>query len=414
MMKLSEELKKRGLLHNHTPNIEKALDEEKPTFYIGADPTADSLHLGNLLGYITARRLVDAGLKAILIVGGGTARIGDPKPDAERTLLEEEVLEKNTKAITKQVKKLLDSPDVSVVNNYEWLASFKLIEFLRDIGKNFTVNNLIKKDAIAERLKSDIGLSYTEFAYPLLQATDFLELYKRYNCKMQIGGSDQWGNIVAGIDLIRKKEGAEAHAFTFPLLVDKASNKKFGKSEGNAIWLDENKTSVYSFYQFLLNSSDEMVEELLFKLTLLPIEQIKEVIAKWQKEPHKRLAQKTLAFEVTKYVHGESKAQAAQTVSEILFGSTDTLNDLDKQSKQMLLQEAPSFSVVELPDEFTDALVYIKLASSKREAKEFIQNGAIKVWGQKVDFDFDLKNAEFKNGLLLVKRGKKNLVVLYK
>ncbi len=411
-MKLSEDLKRRGLIHNATENIEKVLDEEKPVFYIGADPTADSLHLGNLLGLITAKRLVNAGLKAILLVGGGTGRIGDPKPDAERKLLDENTLEKNIEAISRQYKRIVDSDSVQIVNNYEWLGKWNLIDFLRDIGKNFTVNNLIKKDAIAERLKSDIGLSYTEFAYPLLQATDFLELYKRYNCKLQIGGSDQWGNIVAGVDLIRRKEGSDVAAFTFPLLIDKSSGKKFGKSEGNAIWLSAEKTSPYTFYQALLNSSDKMVEELLLKLTLLDVDEINKILKEWEKAPHERLAQKTLAFEVTKIVHGENAARAAEKVSEILFGKE--FKKLGKDEKEMLIKEAPSFSAEQLSGDIVEDLITLSLASSKREAREFLENSSIKAFGKKLGPEDSLTELDFIDDILVLKRGKKKTVVIYK
>ncbi len=412
-MSIYKELKERGLLHDHTDGIEKVLDKEKSAFYIGADPSADSLHVGNLLGLVTAKRLKDAGLKAILIVGGGTVRIGDPKPDAERPLLPEEEIEKNKKAIETQIKKILKDDDLIVVDNHEWLGKLSFINFLRDIGKHFTVNNLIKKDAIAERLKSDIGLSYTEFAYPILQAYDFLELYKRYNCKLQIGGSDQWGNIVAGVDLIRKKEGVEAYAFTFPLLVDKSSGKKFGKSEGNAIWLSEKKLSVYKFYQFFINVSDEMVIDLLKKLTFLSLGEIAEIESKWQKAKHERLAQKTLAREVTSFVHGEEKAQAAANVSEILFGKS--FNSLDEATKKMLIDEAPSFAFKKLQDfEMPELLIKAELASSKREAKEFLSAGAVKIFDKKTDLDYKIQDSDFVDGILILKRGKKNLAVIYK
>ncbi len=412
-MKLSEDLKCRGLIQDSTQNIEKALDEEKPTFYLGADPTADSLHLGHLLGYMTARRLSDAGLKPILIVGGGTGRIGDPKPDSERTLLDDETIEKNISAIKAQVERLLNRSDLIVVNNYDWLKELKLIDFLRDIGKNFTVNNLIKKDAISARLQSDTGLSYTEFAYPLLQATDYLELYRRYDCRMQIGGSDQWGNIVAGVDLVRRKEDTEVHAFTFPLLVDKATGRKFGKSEGNALWLDGNKTSPYQMYQFLLNISDESVEDLLKKLTLLTLDEIENIIADWKQESHKRLAQKTLAFEVVSYIHGKDAANSAKQVSEILFGGY--MGSLTQATKEMLINEAPSFSISSIDfDSFEELLVCTGLASSKREAREFMQSGAVKVFDKKVNEGQIISEDDFQDGILIIRRGKKNLVVLYK
>ncbi len=412
-MSLYKELKERGLIQDSTEGLQEVLDKEKPAFYIGADPTADSLHLGNLLGYITARRLADYGLKPILIVGGGTGRIGDPKPDAERALLDEETLKKNKSAIEKQVKRLLQVDDLLVFDNYKWLGKFSLLDFLRDIGKNFTVNNLIKKDAIAERLKSDIGLSYTEFAYPLLQATDFYYLFENYNCRLQIGGSDQWGNIVAGVDLIRKKTGQKAHAFTFPLLVDKTTGKKFGKSEGNAVWLDENKTSPFKLYQFFINQPDEMMRELFLKLSLKSLDEIEDILDRWKDEPETRLAQKELGFEIVYFVHGGQKAQAAKEVSEILFGGA--FETLSKETREMLIAEAPSYNFKSLQaGDIAELIIEVGLAKSKREAREFLQNGAVKNFDEKLSLDFSPEKLKFIDGVSIIKRGKKNLAVLYK
>ena len=408
-MKLSQELRKRGLIHDATENIDEVLDSQKPVFYLGADPTADSLHVGHLLTYITAKRLVDAGLSAILIVGGGTGRIGDPKPNAERVLLDEKEINKNLKALKKQVKKLLGRK-TRVVDNYTWLKKLTLIDFLRDIGKNFTVNSLIKKDAIAMRLKSDIGLSYTEFAYPLLQAFDFWELNRRYGCTLQIGGSDQWGNIVAGVDLIRKKSGKEAHAFTIPLLVDKKTGKKFGKSEGNAIWLDESKTSVYEFYQFFINTPDEIVEDLLLKLTFLSLDEIERILNKWKNSPAERLAQKTLAFEVTKFVHGEKQAQTAKQASEILFSNP---NSFSKNVADMLKNTPIAFSFNSLPTDIVDVLVEVGLAKSKREARDFLNRGAVSVFDRTLSLQDSLSKDDFKDKIALLKRGKKQVRVIY-
>ena len=412
-MSLFQDLKNRGLLQDYTDNLEDILDKEKPAFYLGADPTADSLHVGHFLGYITARRLADNGLRPVLIVGGGTGRIGDPKPNAERTLLDDKEIEKNISKISKQVQNLLHVQDLTVVNNYDWLSKLNLIDFLRDIGKYFTVNNLIKKDAIAERLKTDIGLSYTEFAYPLLQATDYLELFKRYNCRLQMGGSDQWGNIVAGVDLIRKKENATVGAMTFPLLVDKSTGKKFGKTEGNAIWLDPNKTTPFAFYQFFLNTTDAMVKEMLLKLTLLTVAEIEDIISKWQQAPHERYAQKVLATEVTAYVHGSKTAHDTKKASDILFG--DEFNKIDIAVKDIIIKEAPSYKWDELQDlQIIDLLVKTNLASSKREAKEFLSSNAIKLFSLKIDEKYKIKEDDFKDGLIILKRGKKNLAIIYK
>ena len=257
MAKLSEILKSRGYVYQHSSEtLEEITDGKKRTVYLGVDPTADSIHVGNLAAYMLLRHFADAGHKVILLIGGGTGMIGDPKPDVERPLLSIEEITARSEKLKVQAEKVLGGIEVQLLNNYDWLGSLDLISFLRDTGKYFTVNSLIKKDAISARMDSEEGISFTEFSYPLLQGYDFWHLFKEYKCDVQIGGSDQWGNIVAGVELIRRKENKTAYALTIPIVTDKGSGKKFGKSEGNAVWLDAEKTSPYAFYQFWFNASD--------------------------------------------------------------------------------------------------------------------------------------------------------------
>lgn len=411
-MKLSQELEARGFIHQISgESLSIIVDDEKRTIYHGIDPTADSAHAGNMAVWVLLKHLVNNGHKIVFLVGGGTGMIGDPKPDAERELKTQEQVEENVSKIRAQAEKFFGSESVDFVNNYEWLGSLSLIEFLRDIGKHFTVNELIKKDAIASRLSSDTGLSYTEFAYPLLQGYDYLELFKTRGCTVQVGGSDQWGNIVAGVELIRRKEQGEAFAVTVPLIVDKATGKKFGKSEGNAVWLDPEKTSPYQFYQFWLNVSDESVVDYLKLFTFLPLEQIDEIEKTWSADPGARLAQKNLAFEVTKLVHGETQAVAAKNVSELLFGNGD-IASLNEAELGMVANNAPSISVEE-GQLLVDVLVSAELAQSKREARTFIESGAVSLNNLKIDSVEAVLNTEsFKLGIGLLRRGKKQLCVL--
>ena len=400
-MKLSELLKKRGYVHQYSSEtLEELTDGEKRTVYLGVDPTADSIHVGNLAVYMLLRRFADAGHKVILVIGGGTGMIGDPKPDAERELLAVEEIEARSTKLKKQAQKLLGGIDVQMVNNADWLTKLNLIEFLRDTGKHFTVNSLIKKDAINARMESEEGISYTEFSYPLLQAYDFWHLFKEYGCDVQIGGSDQWGNIVAGVDLIRRKEGKTAYALTLPLITDKATGRKFGKSEGNAIWLDPEKTSPYQFYQFWLNATDESVEDYLKLFTLLSDEEIATIMSDQRENPAVRIAQKRLANEVTTLVHGTDEAENAERSSTALFGG----------SVEDLGADVPK-TQVSLGDTILDVLVSAKLASSKREARQFLADGAVTLNGERVE-DRSLGESDFKNNRALLKRGKRNVCVL--
>ena len=411
MAKLSETLRNRGYVYQFSSEkLEEITDGPKRTVYLGVDPTADSIHVGNLVAYMLLRRFADAGHKIILITGGGTGMIGDPKPDVERPLLDEETIRERVGKLKTQAEKILGGIELQVVNNADWLTKLGLIEFLRDTGKYFTVNNLVKKEAISARMESDEGISFTEFSYPLLQAYDFWHLFKKYKCDVQIGGSDQWGNIIAGVELIRRKENKTAYALTIPIITDKSSGKKFGKSEGNAVWLDAEKTSPYSFYQFWFNTSDESVEDYLKLFTLLEDAEIAAALEMHKRDTKERQAQTLLAREVTKLVHGEEKAQEAETISQILFGDAD-LSILDEKSAAALRAAAPSYALHQ-GDAILDVLAGAQLASSKREARQFLADKAVTLNGDPADEDHKFSAEDFKNGIAILKRGKRNVCVL--
>ncbi|QQG37661.1 MAG: tyrosine--tRNA ligase [Candidatus Kaiserbacteria bacterium] len=411
MAKLSDVLRSRGYVYQHSSEkLEEITDGTKRTVYLGVDPTADSIHVGNLAAYMLLRRFADAGHKVILLIGGGTGMIGDPKPDVERPLLSIEEIRARSAKLQAQAKRLLGGIEIQLVNNYDWLGSQELIPFLRDVGKHFTVNSLVKKEAISARMESEDGISFTEFSYPLLQAYDFWHLFREYGCDVQIGGSDQWGNIVAGVDLIRRKEEKSAYALTLPIITDKASGKKFGKSEGNAIWLDPEKTTPYAFYQFWLNTSDESAEDFLKLFTLLEDAEVGAVMELHKRDPKERHAQTTLAREVTTLVHGKEAAAQAEKVSEVLFGR-GALADLDKEMVAVLKTAAPAAAVATGAN-IVDVLVDSKLASSKREARQFLADDAVSLNDSSVDEKHTLATGDFQNGVALVRRGKKNVVVL--
>ena len=411
-MSLTKELKERGFIHQSTTeNIEDVFDKSKRTIYHGIDPSANSAHAGNFVLWVFLKHLADAGHKIIFLVGGATGMIGDPKPNAERMLLTPEVVQGNVEALKTQAENFFGGTDIEFVNNYDWFESIKLIDFLRDVGKHFTVNELIKRDAISKRLATDTGLSYTEFAYPLIQGFDFLQLYKEKGCTVQIGGSDQWGNIVSGVDLIRRKEQVEVYAVTTPLVTDKTTGKKFGKSEGNAVWLDGRQTSPYKFYQFWLNTSDDSVIDYLKLFTFINLNEIEEIRQNFEVNPGQRVAQKELALKVTELVHGDDLAKSAAKVSDILFSGSkiESLSDLEVS---MLLETAPS-SELSGSINVVDLLVDVKLATSKREAKMFIESGAVEIAGEKVDeIDFIIEKNIAKNNLIVVKRGKKQVHIM--
>lgn len=411
-MKLSEQLESRGFIHQFSgTSLTEITDTQKRTIYHGIDPSADSAHAGNFVIWMLLKHLSQNGHKIVFLVGGATGMIGDPKPDAERQLKPLEEVEKNVKKIKAQAEKFFEGSEIEFVNNYDWFKNFPVLDFLREVGKHYTVNELIKKDAIATRLQSDTGLSYTEFAYPLIQGYDYLRLFEDKNCTVQIGGSDQWGNIVSGVDLVRRKKQTEVYALTVPLIVDKATGKKFGKSEGNAVWLDPEKTSPYQFYQFWLNISDESVIDYLKLFTLLSLDDISVIERDVLINPSDRAGQRILAFEVTTNVHGLEQAEATAQVTNLLFG-TGEFRQLEEVEKSTLLKNAPIQDVVE-GQLIVDVLVEAGLATSKREARTFIESGAISLNGAKlIELELTINTADFIDNLALLRRGKKQICVL--
>lgn len=413
-MNLAEELKARGLVEHSSAPVEDIL-KEKRTVYLGVDPSADSMHAGNLLVVLMMKRLSDAGHKIVLLVGGGTGMIGDPRESGERVLADTKVVERNKKALKAQMQRILGTR-ITLVDNADWLLKVKLVDFLRDIGKHFTVNELIKRDIIKRRLETpDESISYTEFAYSLLQGYDYLILNKEKGVDLQIGASDQWTNILSGVELVRRKAGKEAFALTTPLVTD-ANGKKFGKSEGNAIWLDAGKTSPFSFYQFWLNQPDEMVEKYLKMFTFLPLEEIASVMKVHQENPGARKAQDALAREVTGTVHGAEAARNAAAASGVLFGK-EPLSSLDSAARTALLKEAPSLPVlrqdVSRGLSILDVLATSSLASSKSEARRLIDAKGVSLNGVTVeDSAQSLAEGDFGGGLALLKKGKRDAVIL--
>ena len=410
-MSLAQDLQQRGFVHQFSgESLEAILDGEKRVFYLGVDPTATSLTIGNLASYMLARHLVDAGHTPILLVGGGTGMIGDPGgKSSERTLLDQAVLEENIISITAQVEKILGIDGVRVVNNADWLSQLNLIEFLRDVGKHFTVNSMIKKEIVKTRLDAESPMSYTEFTYSLLQAYDFAHLFRGYGCTLQIAGSDQWTNILAGIEYIRKTENKEVYGLTNPIIVNPKTGKKFGKSEEGALWLDSEQTSPYALYQYLRNIDDESVEQLLNIYTLRTIDGISALVAESQGSAGSRIAQKALARDVVSFVHGVPHADAAERVSDVLFsGDLGTLTPVERD---MLISSAPHYKAQE-GEQLIDVLVGSGLASSKREARQFLIEGAVSVSGKHVKEDAVIGVADFDGGLALMRRGKRNVCIL--
>lgn len=402
-MKLFDELKWRGLVKDIAgSDIEDKLNNEQITFYWGTDPTADSLHLGHYSSLLTAKRLANAGHHPILLVGGATGLIGDPRPTAEREIMAKDTLNKNLEGIKKQVDRIFDGR-ATIVNNYDWMKDYNYLDFLRDVGKYINVNYMLNKDIINRRLET--GITYAEFSYTLIQGYDFLHLYEKYNCVMQAEGSDQWGNITTGIDLIRKKIGKEAYGFTMPLVLD-AQGNKFGKSEGNALWLDINKTSSYELYQYLINTDDSMCESYLKIFTFLSPEEIMEVVKKHNEEPHLRLAQKTLAKEIITDLHGKEEYDKAVKISEALFSGN--VKDIDTNLIEKVFKDVPN-SDMKSDNNIVDLLVDTNICSSKREAREFITTGAISLNGDRItDLDTIItKDNSIDNKYIIVRRGKK-------
>ena len=403
-MNLYEELKWRGLIQDISDEklIEK-LNNDKLTFYIGTDPTADSMHIGHYSSFLISKRLARAGHHPILLIGGGTGLIGDPKPDSERPIISKEEVEKNIKGLTKQAESIFG---FEVVNNYDWIKEISITDFLRDYGKYFNINYMLAKDHVKSRL--DGGITYAEFSYMILQALDFLHLYKTRNCTLQVAGSDQWGNITSGIELIRKKTGEEAYGMVMPLVTD-STGKKFGKSEGNALWLDKNKTSSYKLYQYLINLEDSMIIEYLKKLTFLTKEEIEELEKKNNEHPEERAAHKALAREIITDLHGEDEYKKAVKLSEVLF--TEEFKNLTKEEIQEVFSGNEIINITS--NNIIDLIIELSAAKSKREAREFISGNAIKINGEKItDLEYTIKDSDFiDNTYIIVKRGKKNYYV---
>lgn len=399
-----EELKWRGLVKDVAgDDIADKINNEKVTFYWGTDPTADSLHLGHYSSLITAKRLMKMGHNPILLCGGATGRIGDPRPTAEREIISIDTLNHNIECIRKQIDKVFDGK-AKLVNNYDWFKDYNFLDFLRDVGKYINVNYMLSKDIIQRRL--DTGITYAEFSYMLIQGYDFLHMFNTMGCTMQVEGSDQWGNITAGIELIRKMTGKDAYAFTMPLILD-ATGKKFGKSEGNALWLDINKTSSYELYQYLINTDDSKVYEYLKVFTFLTPEEIDEIMVKQNENPHLRIAQKALAKEIITDLHGEEEFNKALNISECLF--SDRIWELSANEIIDSIKDIPKFNVKN-GELLIDVLVNNNVVSSKREAREIINAGAISINGKKeIDLEKNItKNDAIEDKVLLIKKGKKN------
>ena len=407
-MKLYDELVWRGLIESITDEevIEK-INNGGLTFYIGTDPTGDSLHIGHYSTFSMAFRLKKGGHNPILLVGGGTGAIGDPKPSAERPMITLEQLDYNYKRLRKQVEEIFG---FEVVNNYDWTKDINVIDFLRDYGKYFNVGYMLAKDKVRSRMET--GITYAEFSYMILQALDFLHLYETKNCVLQVAGSDQWGNITAGIELIRKKTDKTAYGMVMPLVTD-SNGVKFGKTEGNALWLDKNKTSSYELYQYLVNLEDSMIISYLKKLTFLSREEIEEIEAKHNEHPELREAHKILAREIITDLHGKEEYEKAVRISEALFKGN--FNDLSNEE----LGEAfkgNEVKEIELNKNILDVLVEMNVATSKRQAREFISGNSIEIKGEKVkDLDKTITEQDLiNNTFLIIKRGKKNYYIAKK
>lgn len=404
-MTLYEELTWRGLIKDiSSPELEKKLNEGGMTFYIGTDPTGDSLHIGHYSSFLISKRLKLAGHNPILLVGGATGLIGDPRPTSERAMITKEEVAYNFAKLKKQAEDIFG---FEVVNNWDWCKDINFIDFLRDYGKHFNINYMLSKDIVARRLED--GITYTEFSYMIMQALDFLHLYQTRNCVMQVAGQDQWGNITAGIELIRKKIGKEAYAFTMPLIT-KADGTKFGKSEGKAIWLDKTKTSPYEMYQFLINSEDNKVIDYLKTLTFLSREEIEALEISNNTEPYLRKAHKALAKEVITDLHGQEEYENAVRISKALFSGD--IKALGIEEIKIAFQDVPSFKLEERMN-IIDLLVHSGIASSKREAREFISAGSITLNGDKIT-DSELvvvKDMAIHGEAIVIRRGKKKYYV---
>jgi tyrosyl-tRNA synthetase len=415
-MNIFEELKARGLIFQTTDEsaLVKALTETSVRFYTGYDPTADSLHLGHLVPILNMRRLQLAGHHPVALVGGATGMIGDPSfKDAERSLQTTDTVAEWSESIKQQLSRFLSFEGENaaiVVNNYDWFANMNVLEFLRDVGKYYTINYMMSKESVKKRIET--GISYTEFAYQILQGYDFYQLNESHGVNLQIGGSDQWGNMVAGTDLIRKKSGNETHVITVPLITD-STGKKFGKSEGNAVWLDADKTSPYEFYQFWLNIADADAVKFLKIFTFLSLDEIDTIAKAFEAAPHERLAQKTLAKEVVTLVHGEAAYAQAVNISEQLFAGH--IKALSVKDIKAGLKDVPSYTVAsDFDGNLVNLLVDAKISPSRRQAREDITNGAIYLNGERqTELEYILSDADkLENELTVIRRGKKKYTIV--
>ena len=416
-MHIFDELKERGLIFQTTDEeaLRHALEEGQVSYYTGYDPTADSLHLGHLVAILTSRRLQLAGHKPYALVGGATGLIGDPSfKDAERSLQTKETVEDWVKSIQGQLSGLLDFENgqnkAEMVNNYDWFSDISFIDFLRDVGKYFTVNYMMSKESVKKRIET--GISYTEFAYQIMQGYDFFILNQKHGVTLQIGGSDQWGNMTAGTELLRRKADKAGHVITVPLITD-ATGKKFGKSEGNAVWLNADRTSPYEMYQFWMNVMDDDAVRFLKIFTFLSLDEIETIRQQFEAAPHERLAQKILAREVVSLVHGEKAYQEALNITEQLFAGN--IKNLSVKELKQGLRGVPNYQVKEEDSlNIVDLLVVAGVVNSKRQAREDIQNGAIYLNGDRIqDLDYTLSDTDkLENELTVIRRGKKKYFVL--
>ena len=401
-MKLSEELQWRGFWNQTTFTDDKLIDSENFTLYLGTDPSADSLHVGHLAVYMMVRHFLERGHKVFLLVGGGTGMIGDMRDTEERNLLPYEEIEHNKQALKSQVSRIFAGRDFTLVDNADWLAELELLPFLRDIGKNFNMADLVSREFFKARINNGKGLSFAEFTYTLLQGYDFWHLFNQYGVNLQIGGSDQWGNLLSGVDLIRKKENTEVYAMTAPLLINKSTGRKFGKSAGGAVWLDENKTSVYKFYQFWLNVDDESAIEYMKIFTMLDRDTIEAIAENHAVNPGARSAQKVLAREITDIVHGSARRESVERVTEVLFGGGD-FKKLSDDDLSALAEEIPC---VDAGIDVIGALVESGAVGSNGEAKRLLKSGAISLNGEK------LAENKVVNDTSLLKKGKNTFVLI--
>lgn len=412
-MKLSEELKWRGFVNQTTFENVEDLDKQNWTFYHGFDASAPSQTIGNLAAMMLDKCFIRHGNKAILLAGGSTSLIGDPGgKDQERQLQDENTIAQNVAVAEEQIKKIFADQEYKFVNNLDWTKEIKLLDFLRDIGKHFSMTPLVQRDYIAKRLgENGSGISFAEFSYTLLQGMDYLHLYDKYGVTIQLGGSDQWGNCLSGVELIRRTRGKEVHAITLPLIIDKTTGKKFGKSEDGAIWLDENLTSVYQFYQFWLNVDDEGISDYLKIYTFISKDEFEQLMEDFNNDRSSRAAQKYLAYEVTKIVHGVQRADSVKRISEVLFGGRG-YSELIAQDFEELGKELGMFEVSGIA-ELADILVKTALASSKSEARNFLNSNAIYLNGSQIPMSKTaIDGGDSINGYCVLRRGKNSQVII--